>query len=91
MVLLSSLSLAGTKVVQNDVFTGSGGIYAGVNFGEYQGAGVLFEPDAGEYPLTIIGVDILAVGYNGGPTAYGSYLIDIYDDRGQVILRSGRG
>ncbi len=80
VLLLSGLSLAGTRVLQNDNFTGSGSVYSGVSFGEYAGAGVLFEGDAGDYPMTIIGVDVLAVGYNNGPTAVGSYLIDIYDE-----------
>jgi hypothetical protein len=79
-VVLSGGAAAGTKVIKNDTFTGAGGIFAGVSFDEFQGAGVLFEGEPGDYPMKIIAVDILAVPYQQQGTGVGAYLIDLYDE-----------
>lgn len=84
--LISGTAAAGTKVVKNDNFTGSGNIFSGLSFGEYQGAGVLFEPDPSDYPLRIIGVDILLVPYNmQSGTTIGQYEFDLWDESGGTV------
>lgn len=82
--LIGGTAAAGTKVIKNDNFTGAGGIFAGVSFGEYEGAGVMFEGQAGDYPMKIIGVDILAVSYLQQGTGLASYVIDLYDEAGSA-------
>lgn len=81
--MLSTLlyvALAGTRLLQNDNFTGTGTVNSAVNFPEYTGAGVLFSPDGG-YPLAVKGVDVLAVTYNQGtPGAIGAYQVDVWTD-----------
>jgi hypothetical protein len=89
-VVLSGGAAAGTKVIKNDTFTGAGGIFAGVSFGEYQGAGVLFEGEPGDYPMKIVAVDILAVPYQQQGTGVGAYLIDLYDEAEGLHLRGAR-
>lgn len=85
-VLVGSTAAAGTKVIKNDEFTGAGGLFSGLSFGEYQGAAVLFEPPAGEYPLKIIAVDVLCVPYNmASPGDVGAYELDIWDESGGTI------
>lgn len=83
--LLGGTAAAGTKVVKNDTFTGAGSVNAGVSFGEYQGAGVLFEPDAADYPLKIVGVDILLVPYMLGQASQGQYEFDLWDESGGTV------
>jgi hypothetical protein len=78
--VFAGLALAGTEVVKNDTFGGTGSVYSGVSFGEYQGAGVLFTPDAGAYPLRIIGVDVFLTGYMGQSALTGSYELDLWDE-----------
>jgi hypothetical protein len=78
-VLGAMTAAAGTKVVKNDTFTGTGQAYAGVSFGEYQGAGVLFEPDAADYPLKIIGLDVLVTPYMNVGSGNGQYELDVWD------------
>lgn len=85
LALVSTHALAGIKVLQNDTFTGAGGVFSGLSFGEYQGAGVLFEPDPSEYPLTIIGVDILVVPYMQQGSGFGAYELDIWDESGGTV------
>ncbi|MFT3710604.1 MAG: IPT/TIG domain-containing protein [Archangium sp.] len=86
LALLASVSsFAGTKVLQNDTFTGMGGIFAGVSFGEYQGAGVLFEPAQSEYPMTVIGVDVLAVAYMNQGSGIGAYELDVWDESSGTV------
>lgn len=83
---ISGTAAAGTKVIKNDNFTGAGNIFSGLSFGEYQGAGVLFEPDAADYPLKIIGVDILLVPYNmQSGTTIGQYEFDLWDESGGTV------
>src|SRR5688572_28133001 len=81
--MLSTLlyvALAGTKLLQNDNFTGTGTVNSAVNFPEFTGAGVLFSPDGG-YPLTVKGIDVLAVSYNQGtPGAIGAYQVDLWTE-----------
>lgn len=84
--LISGTAAAGTKVIKNDNFTGSGMIFSGLSFGEYQGAGVLFEPSPSDYPLKIIAVDILCVPYNmqSGATI-AQYEFDLWDESGGTV------
>lgn len=84
--LLSTTSaFGGNKVIQNDTFNGQGGVFSGLSFGEYQGAAVLFEPDAGEYPLTIVGVDVLVVPYMMQGSGIGAYELDIWDESAGTV------
>jgi hypothetical protein len=84
--LIAGTAVAGTKVIKNDTFTGTGNIFAGLSFGEYQGAGVLFEPDPSDYPLRIIGVDILLVPYMmQGGAVVGQYEFDLWDESAGTV------
>lgn len=84
--LIAGSAVAGTKVIKNDTFTGAGSIFAGLSFGEYQGAGVLFEPDPSDYPLRIIAVDILLVPYlMQSGAVLGQYEFDIWDESGGTV------
>lgn len=78
--LLAGSAVAGNKVIKNDNFTGAGGIGSGVSFGEYEGAGVLFQPDPSEYPLKIVGIDVLLVPYMQQGSGVGAYVVEIYDE-----------
>ncbi|MFZ5444829.1 MAG: IPT/TIG domain-containing protein [Myxococcota bacterium] len=79
--LVGGSAVAGTKVIQNDEFTGSGAIFTGLSFGEYQGAAVLFEPPASEYPLKIIAIDVMCAPYANQPGgAPGIYVLDVWDE-----------
>ncbi|MEW6429977.1 MAG: IPT/TIG domain-containing protein [Myxococcota bacterium] len=72
---------AADKIIQNDTFTGSGTVNSGVSFGEYQGAGVLFTPAPGDYPLKIVAIDVFSVTYNGGaPGNYGAYVVSLWNE-----------
>ncbi len=83
--LISGTAAAGTKIIKNDTFTGAGGIFAGWSFGEFQGAGVLFEPAPGEYPLKIIGIDVLVVPYQLQGVGVGAYELDVWDEVGGTV------
>jgi len=83
--LLGGTADAGTKIIKNDTFTGAGGINAGVSFGEYEGAGVMFEPAPGDYPLKIVGIDILLVPYMMQGFGIGQYEFDLWDEAGGAI------
>jgi IPT/TIG domain len=82
--LLAGSAVAGNKVIKNDNFTGAGGIGSGVSFGEYEGAGVLFQPDPSEYPLKIVGIDVLLVPYMQQGSGVGAYEVEIYDEGAPV-------
>ncbi|MBL8911354.1 MAG: IPT/TIG domain-containing protein [Archangium sp.] len=82
---LATPVFAGEKQIKNDTFTGAGGVFSGLSFGEYQGAAVLFEPDASEYPLTIIAVDILVVPYMMQGSGIGAYELDIWDESAGTV------
>ena len=84
-VLIGGTAAAGTKVIKNDTFTGAGGIFAGLSFGEYQGAAVLFEPAAGDYPLKIVAIDVLAVSYMQQGSGIGAYEFDLWDESGGTV------
>lgn len=77
--LVAGTAAAGTKVVKNDTFAGAGAAFAGVSFGEYQGAGVLFEPDAADYPLKIIAIDVLVAPFMNVGSGFGQYEFDLWD------------
>ncbi len=82
LVLAAWPALAGDKLLGNDTFTGNGSVNQGIDLQEYQGAGVLITPDAGDYPLVIKAVDVLCVPYAGQPAnQYAAYLLDIWDER----------
>ena len=83
--LLGGTAAAGTKVFKNDTFTGAGSIFASVSFGEYEGAGVLFEPPASEYPLKIVGIDVLLVAYQQSGFGIGQYEFDLWDTSGGSV------
>lgn len=84
--LISGTAAAGTKVIKNDTFTGGGSLFAGLSFGEYQGAGVLFAPDASDYPLKIIAIDVLLVPYmQQGSGAVGQYEFDLWDESAGTV------
>jgi hypothetical protein len=86
VLTLAAPALAGTKLLQNDHFTGSGAVNATVSFADYEGAGVLFTPNPSDYPLTIIAVDVLVVPYNGGAGgAQGAYVLDVWDEDGGTV------
>jgi MYXO-CTERM domain-containing protein len=71
---------AGTAVLGNDAFSGSGMVNSAVDFQEYEGAAVLISPDGG-YPLKLVGVDVLMVTYNQGPSGeLGAYQLDVWDE-----------
>ncbi len=53
LLMLSSVAWAGEKYLKNDSFTGQGSVNSGVEFGEYEGAGVLLEGAPSDYPLRI--------------------------------------
>ena len=84
-VLSSGTAAAGTKVLKNDTFTGAGQIFAGLSFGEFQGAGVLFEPEASDYPLKIIAIDVLLVPYMLQGASVAQYEFDLWDESGGTI------
>lgn len=77
--LWAGTAAAGTKVVKNDTFAGAGAAFAGVSFGEYQGAGVLFEPDAADYPLKIVAIDVLVAPFMNVGSGFGQYEFDLWD------------
>lgn len=84
-LISAAVCLADTKIIQNDNFTGTGPVYSGVSLGEYQGAGVLFEPDPSDYPLTVIGVDVLAVGYMNAGASNGAFVISVWDEHAGTV------
>lgn len=84
-VLLGGTAVAGTKVIKNDTFTGTGSIYAGVSFGTYEGAGVLFTPQPSDYPLKIVGLDVLLVDYMQQGLGTGQYEFDLWDESGGSV------
>lgn len=85
-LLGAAQAAAADKILKNDTFTGSGAVNSGVSFGEYQGAGVLFSPAPGDYPLTIKAVDVFSVTYGGGaPGNYGSYVLSLWDETGGTL------
>lgn len=72
---------AADKILKNDTFTGTGAVNSGVSFGEYQGAGVLFTPAPGDYPLKIVAIDVFSVTVNGGaPGNYGAYVVSLWNE-----------
>lgn len=83
--LLGGTAAAGSKVIKNDTFTGAGSIYASVSFGEYEGAGVLFEPPASEYPLKIVAIQVLLVPYQQSGFGIGQYEFDLWDSSGGSV------
>ena len=83
--LISATAGAGARVIKNDNFNGTGNIFSGLSFGEYQGAGVLFVPDAGDYPLKIVAVDVLLVPYMNQGTSIGQYEFDLWDEDGGTV------
>lgn len=84
------VALAGTRLVQNDNFTGSGTVNSAVSFPEYAGAGVVFTPDGG-YPLKIIGIDVLSVGYSTGSSGeIGAYQWDLWREADGPITPPNR-
>ncbi len=82
--ILGSTAAAGTKVIKNDTFTGVGSVFTGVSFGEYQGAGVLFEPSLADYPLKIIAIDVLLAPYAGN-AVLGQYEFDLWDESAGTV------
>lgn len=84
VVLLGGVAAAGTKIIQNDTFTG-GSVNAGIGFAEYEGAAVIFEAAAADYPLKIIAVDALCVPYMATGTNVGAYVIQLWDERGGTL------
>ena len=82
--ILGSTAAAGTKVIKNDTFTGVGTVFTGVSFGEYQGAGVLFEPSLADYPLKIIAIDVLLAPYAGN-AVLGQYEFDLWDESAGTV------
>jgi uncharacterized membrane protein YgcG len=83
--LLVSVALAGSRIIQNDNFTGSGTVNSAVSFAEYEGAAVLFTFDGG-YPLKVIGVDVLSVTYNQGASGQiGAYQFDLWNESGGLV------
>lgn len=54
-----------------------------VGLGEYEGGAVLFTPDPSDYPLQIVGIDVLVVPYNGASAGSpGAYLVNVWDETG---------
>lgn len=85
-LLGAAQAAAADKIVKNDTFTGAGAVNSGVSFGEYQGAGVLFSPAPGDYPLKIKAIDVFAVSYGGGaPGNYGAYVLSLWDEGGGTL------
>src|SRR5205823_328061 len=79
------VALAGTKLLQNDNFTGAGTVNSAVDFHEYEGAAAIFTPDGG-YPVKLIAIDVLSVTYNqGSPGQQAGYQLDIWDESGGFI------
>jgi hypothetical protein len=80
VALASWAALAGTKIIQNDRYPGSGPVQQ-IGFAEYEGAAVLFTPAPAEYPFDIVAVDVLAVPYGStAPGSQGAWLIDLWDE-----------
>ena len=79
LLLTSATALAGEKYLRVDGYT-TGAVNAGVNFGEYEGAGVVLQGQPGDYPLTLTAVDILCAPYMGA--GFGPYLLDIWSEPG---------
>ncbi len=82
--ILGSTATAGTKVIKNDTFTGVGSVFTGVSFGEYEGAGVLFEPALSDYPLKIIAIDVLLAPYATN-AVLGQYEFDLWDESAGTV------
>ena len=81
LLATGGVAWAGEAVVKNDHFDGTGQVSNGVLFAEYDGAGVIFEPEAAAYPLTIKAVDVLLVPIGSGSGGdYGAYLLDVWDE-----------
>ncbi|MHB8873152.1 MAG: IPT/TIG domain-containing protein [Myxococcaceae bacterium] len=78
LVVLSAASAwGGERLLKNDSFTGLGGVNK-KSLGEYQGAGALLTADAGDYPLTMVGVDVLVPPAAGSGGDIGAYLIEVW-------------
>lgn len=91
-LLWATQAQSGTKLLGNDTFTGAGAVYQGVDLKEYDGAGVLITPDPADYPVTIVGVDILCVPTQGQPpNQLGAYLLDIWDEHAGPLPPPGAG
>ena len=86
-VLISGSAAAGFKVIKNDNITGTGGVNAGISFGEFEGAGVLFEPASSDYPLKIVAIDVLCLPYmlQGGSGQIGLFEFDLWDESGGTV------
>lgn len=89
--LVASSAVAGTRIIQNDRFTGVGNVQS-VGLGEYEGGGVLFRLQPADYPLVIVAIDVLVVPHLSAPAgAQGAYLIDLWNnfDGGSFIPQTG--
>lgn len=86
-VLLAASAWGGEKHIRNDGFTGTGSVSSSVQFLNGQGAGVVLTPEASDYPLTLIGIDVLCVpttpSSEGLPAAY---VIDVFDEAGGMVV-----
>lgn len=84
--LVGSTAWAGEKLLKNDGFTGVGAVNTAVNFPEYHGAAVLLTPEPGDYPVTLVGIDVLAVTYNqGAPGLPVAFNLDLWDSSGGTL------
>ncbi len=82
VLLAASSSLAGTRIIQNDRYMGTGAVQQ-VGLAEYEGGAVLFTPDPSDYPLQIVAIDVLVVPYQTAPAgAQGAYLLNVWDETG---------
>src|SRR5688500_12777209 len=81
--LLASSAFAADKYLQVDRLDG-GTANGSVTLGTYQGAGVLFTPDAGG--VTVRAIDILVLPRGSSSSGQGAYLLNVWDevDGGQI-------
>lgn len=79
--MVASSSIAGTRIIQNDRYLGTGAVQS-VGLGEYEGGAVLFTPDPSDYPLEIVAIEILSVpAFSSQAGGQGAYFLDIWDEQ----------
>lgn len=89
--LLTPPAEAGSRWLQNDVFTGEGSVGAGSIFGDGDCAAALFEPDVEDYPFSFEKILVFAYSETGASAtvAAGFYQVEGYKMPGTRLGEEG--